>query len=50
MLGAIDRLLADGTLHARLAAISERVRNAPGTGRAADLVEQVARTGERVTC
>ena len=42
LLGAIDRLLADGPLHDRLAAVSTRVRASPGTVRAAGLVEQLA--------
>ena len=42
---AIDELLADRELKARLAAVSERLRASPGTVRAADLIEQVARTG-----
>ncbi len=42
---AIDRLLADRALHARLAAISARLRARPGTVRAADLIERVALTG-----
>ena len=35
LLGAIDRLLADDALHARMAAISSRVQAAPGTVKAA---------------
>ncbi len=42
MTAAIDRLLADRTLQARLAAISTRLRANPGTVRAADLIEGVA--------
>jgi UDP:flavonoid glycosyltransferase YjiC (YdhE family) len=41
---AVDRLLADSKLAARLGQISERLRAAPGTVRAADLIESVART------
>jgi MGT family glycosyltransferase len=41
--GAIDRLLADAGLHRRLQGISARLQAAPGTVRAADLIEQVAR-------
>jgi MGT family glycosyltransferase len=37
--GAIDRLLADEELRARLAATSQRLRSARGTERAADLIE-----------
>ena len=36
--GAIDRLLADGGLRSRLAATSERLHEARGTERAADLI------------
>jgi MGT family glycosyltransferase len=41
--GAVDRLLADEGLKQRLAAISARLQGAPGTERAAELIEQVAR-------
>ncbi len=41
LLGAIDRLLADDALHARMAAISSRVQAAPGTATAADLIERL---------
>jgi MGT family glycosyltransferase len=37
--GAIDRLLADSELRARLAATSQRLQGARGTERAADLIE-----------
>ena len=47
--GAIDRLLGDPALHARLAAMSARIKSTSGTVRAADLIEQVARAGEAVT-
>jgi MGT family glycosyltransferase len=46
--GAIERLLADAGLHRRLAAIAADLQAAPGTRRAADLIEQLARTGEPV--
>jgi MGT family glycosyltransferase len=46
--GAIDGLLADGALRSRLAGVSARLRADPGTIRAADLIEQVARTGQPV--
>lgn len=49
MTAAIDRLLGDGALHARLAAVSARLRANPGTVRAADLIERLAATGEPVT-
>jgi UDP:flavonoid glycosyltransferase YjiC (YdhE family) len=38
---AVDRLVADSSLHERLAAISRRLQSSPGTVRAADLIEQV---------
>jgi MGT family glycosyltransferase len=41
--GAIDRLLADDSLRARLAATSERLHGARGTERAADLIEATVR-------
>jgi MGT family glycosyltransferase len=46
--GAIDRLLADRALAARLAAVSARLQANPGTIRAANLVEQLARDGQPV--
>jgi UDP:flavonoid glycosyltransferase YjiC (YdhE family) len=46
--GAIDRLLADRALAARLAAVSARLQANPGTVRAANLVEQLARDGQPV--
>jgi MGT family glycosyltransferase len=46
--GAIDRLLADRTLHDRLAAASARVRSERGTEKAADLIERVAQAAEPV--
>ena len=45
LLDAIDRLLADGDLRPRLAALSARVQASPGTVRAADLLERVASSG-----
>ena len=45
---AIDELLADTTLAARLAAVSRRLRADAGTARAADLIERVARTGQPI--
>jgi MGT family glycosyltransferase len=42
MSGAIDRLLADGDLRRRMGAIAGRLQAAPGTVRAADLIERVA--------
>ena len=46
--GAIDRVLADQALAARLAAISARLQADPGTVRAAELIERLARTGEPI--
>ncbi len=46
--GAIDRLLGDASLAARLAAMSARIKADPGTVKAAGLIERVARTGEPV--
>ena len=46
--GAIDRLLADRALAARLATVSARLKADPGTVRAADLIERVAMTGAPV--
>jgi MGT family glycosyltransferase len=43
LIGAIDRLVADRALHARLAAISHSIRSHRGTERAASLIESVAR-------
>jgi len=45
LLGALDRLLADEELRARMAAIAARVQASPGTVKAAHLIERVA--GER---
>ena len=47
--GAIDRLLADAALRTRLKALSAQLQGNPGTVRAADLVERLARTGEPIT-
>jgi MGT family glycosyltransferase len=46
---AIDELLDDRELAARLSAMSRRIQAGSGTVRAADLIERVARTGEAVT-
>jgi MGT family glycosyltransferase len=43
LLGAVDRLLADGDLRRRMDAISARLQASPGTHRAADLIERLAR-------
>lgn len=48
LIGAIDELLADEALHARMATIAARLQANPGTVRAADLIERVALTGEPV--
>jgi UDP:flavonoid glycosyltransferase YjiC (YdhE family) len=45
---AIDELLADRSLAGRLAAMSARIKASSGTVRAADLIEQVALTGQVV--
>jgi MGT family glycosyltransferase len=42
LVGAVDRLLDDRALQARLAATSRRLRSAPGTVAAADAIEAVA--------
>jgi UDP:flavonoid glycosyltransferase YjiC (YdhE family) len=47
--GAIDRLAGDELLAARLRTMSERLRADPGTERAANLIERLAREGEPVT-
>jgi UDP:flavonoid glycosyltransferase YjiC (YdhE family) len=43
LLEAVDEVLADRPLRERLAAVSSRLQAAPGTERAADLIERVAR-------
>ena len=43
LLGAVDRLLADEALRGRMGAIAARFQSAPGTVRAADLIEQLTR-------
>jgi UDP:flavonoid glycosyltransferase YjiC (YdhE family) len=48
LLDAIDRLLADRALHERMGAIASRVQASPGTVRAADLIERLARDGQPV--
>lgn len=47
--GAIDRLLGDSALGDRLGAVSTRLRANPGTVKAADLIERVARTHQPAT-
>jgi MGT family glycosyltransferase len=46
---AIDGLLGETALHAKLAEVSKRLNANPGNVRAADLIERVAATGEPVT-
>jgi UDP:flavonoid glycosyltransferase YjiC (YdhE family) len=46
--GAIDDLLGNAAVRARLAAVSSRVRASNGTARAGELIERVARTGQPV--
>jgi UDP:flavonoid glycosyltransferase YjiC (YdhE family) len=48
LVGAVERLLADWRLRDRMASDAVRLQANPGTARAADLIEQVARTGEPV--
>ena len=48
LLGAIDRLLADEALSERMTSIAARVQAVPGTVRAADLIERLARDGAPV--
>jgi MGT family glycosyltransferase len=43
---AVDTLLADDELQSRLAAVSARLHAAPGTERAASLIEQLLASGE----
>jgi len=49
LLGAIDRLLGDEDLRERMTAIAARVQATPGTVKAANLVEQLARERAPVT-
>ena len=42
LLEGIDRLLADGGLHDRMLSVARRLQAAPGTVRAADLIEGLA--------
>jgi UDP:flavonoid glycosyltransferase YjiC (YdhE family) len=48
LLGAIDRLLADEVLHARMAATAARLQASPGSVNAASLIERLARDGTPV--
>jgi MGT family glycosyltransferase len=45
---AVDRVLTDGTLRARVAAAGQRLRRRPGTVLGADLIERIALTGEPI--
>jgi UDP:flavonoid glycosyltransferase YjiC (YdhE family) len=45
---AVDRLLADAALGARLRSVSARVRSEPGRVKGADLIERLALTGRPV--
>jgi MGT family glycosyltransferase len=47
LLEAVDGLLADAPLAARLDAISRRLRSDPGTAQAADLIARLAETDQR---
>jgi UDP:flavonoid glycosyltransferase YjiC (YdhE family) len=49
LLGAVDGLLADASLHDRMAAVSRRMQSTDGTTHAADLIERVAVTKAPVT-
>ncbi len=49
LIGAVDRLLGDGDLKARMQSNAEEIRADPGHVRGADLIEQVVVTGEPVT-
>ena len=49
LVGAVDRLLADDALRARMAALATQIRAEPGRIGAADVLEQVATTGAPVT-
>ena len=46
---AVDELLADDDLSARMKAISAQVQAEPGRVKGADLIERVAVTGEPAT-
>jgi UDP:flavonoid glycosyltransferase YjiC (YdhE family) len=47
--GAVDRLLGNPSLRARMHVMSARIKATSGTARAADLIEGVAMTGEPVS-
>jgi len=46
--GAVDRLIANSALHERMASNAAHLQANPGTVRAAELIERVARTGQPV--
>jgi len=46
--GAVDRLLAGASLRERMTKDAARLHANPGTARAADLIERVARAGQPV--
>ena len=48
LLDAVDRLIADEALRGHMAAIASRAQAAPGTVKAADLIERLARDGAPV--
>jgi len=43
--GALERILGDEGMHARMATIAKRLQSVPGTAKAADLIERVAERG-----
>ncbi|MGE5225921.1 MAG: glycosyltransferase [Planctomycetaceae bacterium] len=49
LVGAVDRLLGDDALRARMREVSAAVRAEPGPAKAADLIERLCATGEPVT-
>ncbi|HEY5434859.1 MAG TPA: nucleotide disphospho-sugar-binding domain-containing protein [Candidatus Limnocylindrales bacterium] len=49
LLGAMDALLGDAPMRARMAGIAARMQASRGTERAADLIERLAMTGAPVT-
>ena len=49
LLDAVERLLADTSLHDRMKAVSTRVQAHSGRVRAASLIERLAQTGQPVT-
>jgi UDP:flavonoid glycosyltransferase YjiC (YdhE family) len=48
LVAAVDRVLTDAPLRERCAAAGRRLRDEPGTVRAARLIERIAVTGEPV--